>query len=165
MNPNLLEVALRIALEAHAGARDKGGAPYVLHPLRMMMAMNSDAERMAALLHDSVEDGPGWSFARLRREGMPARVVSAVRLLSKPEEKRRRSRKEKDATYFAYLRRLARNPVAVAVKKADLRDNLDVRRLRHVRPKDLRRMARNRKALAWLESLPNPRKPKPKGNP
>lgn len=163
----LLEVALRIALEAHSGAKDMGGAPYILHPVRLMMAMETDTARMAALLHDVIEDCPAWTFARLRREGIPARVIAAVRLLTKREDKRRRSRREKDAAYFRYLRRLARDPVAAAVKMADLRDNLDVRRLRQVRPKDLRRLARYRKALVWLKSVSvnGFRNPKSKGAP
>jgi (p)ppGpp synthase/HD superfamily hydrolase len=53
-----LERAIAIAAEAHAGQVDKAGAPYVLHPLRMMLTLSSNAERIVAVLHDVVEDCP-----------------------------------------------------------------------------------------------------------
>ncbi len=64
-----LERAIAIAAEAHAGQVDKAGAPYVLHPLRMMLSMSSIDERIVATLHDVCEDCPGWTFDRLRSEG------------------------------------------------------------------------------------------------
>lgn len=64
-----LERAIVIAAEAHAGITDKGGAPYILHPLRMMMDLTSAEERIVAVLHDVCEDCPGWTFERLRGEG------------------------------------------------------------------------------------------------
>ena len=51
-----LEKAIAIAAEAHAGATDKAGAPYILHPLRVMLKVNSPEERIVAVLHDVVED-------------------------------------------------------------------------------------------------------------
>jgi (p)ppGpp synthase/HD superfamily hydrolase len=57
-----LERAIAIAAEAHAGQTDKAGAPYILHPLRMMMGLTSDEERIVAVLHDVCEDCPGWPF-------------------------------------------------------------------------------------------------------
>jgi (p)ppGpp synthase/HD superfamily hydrolase len=60
-----LERAIAIAAEAHAGQTDKAGAPYILHPLRMMMGLTSDEERIVAVLHDVCEDCPGWTFERL----------------------------------------------------------------------------------------------------
>jgi hypothetical protein len=82
-----LERAIAIAVEAHAGVADKAGSPYVLHPLRMMLRMETEAEMMAAVLHDVVEDGDGWTLKRLAAEGIPPVVVEAVRFLTKrPEE-------------------------------------------------------------------------------
>jgi (p)ppGpp synthase/HD superfamily hydrolase len=68
-----LERAIVIAAEGHAGATDKAGAPYILHPLRMMLRLSSPEERIVAVLHDVVEDCPGWTFDRLRNEGFPRR--------------------------------------------------------------------------------------------
>lgn len=62
MTLNTLERAIAIAAEAHAGQADKGGAPYILHPLRVMLAMSGDDERIAAVLHDVCEDCPAWSL-------------------------------------------------------------------------------------------------------
>ena len=82
-----LEKAIEIALRAHAGQKDKAGAPYILHPLRMMLRMSSPTEMMAAVLHDVVEDGPGWTEVRLKEKGIPPEVVAAVLSLTKlPEE-------------------------------------------------------------------------------
>jgi (p)ppGpp synthase/HD superfamily hydrolase len=71
-----LERAIAIAAEAHAGQVDKAGAPYVLHPLRMMLRMSSIDERIVAVLHDVCEDCPGWTFDRLRREGFSIALLT-----------------------------------------------------------------------------------------
>ena len=68
-----LERAIAIATEAHAGQVDKAGAPYVLHPLRLMLAVSSVDERIVSVLHNVIEDCPGWTFDRLRREGFSER--------------------------------------------------------------------------------------------
>ena len=54
-----LERAIAIAAKAHAGQVDKAGAPYVLHPLRIMLRKSSIDERIVAVLHDVCEDCPG----------------------------------------------------------------------------------------------------------
>ena len=59
-----LERALQIAVQAHAGQKDKNGAAYIFHPLRVMMRCTSERARMAALLHDVVEDTE-WTFEKL----------------------------------------------------------------------------------------------------
>ncbi len=113
-----LERAIAIAVEAHAGQIDKAGAPYVLHPLRMMLRMDTEAAMMAAVLHDVVEDGAGWSLERLAGEGIPADVVEAVDSLTK--------RPEEEADYMAFIRRAGMNVIARSVKLADLDDNMDL---------------------------------------
>ena len=72
-----LERALEIAAKAHAGQMDKAGQPYVLHPLRMMLAVTTPEARMAAVLHDVVED-TAVTLEELRDEGFPAAVISAA---------------------------------------------------------------------------------------
>ena len=64
-----LERAIIIAAKGHAGVKDKAGAPYILHPLRMMLGLSSPDERIVAVLHDVCEDCPGRTFDRLRDEG------------------------------------------------------------------------------------------------
>ena len=51
-----LERALEIAAAAHAGQQDKAGQPYILHPIRVMLTVQTSDERIAAVLHDTVED-------------------------------------------------------------------------------------------------------------
>src|SRR3954468_1175894 len=73
-----LERAIVIAAEGHAGVKDKGGAPYILHPLRMMLALSSPDDRIVAVLHDVCEDCPGWTLDRLKAEGFPDHIIEAV---------------------------------------------------------------------------------------
>ena len=81
-----LERAIAIAAEAHTGQVDKAGAPYVLHPLRMMLSLSSIDERIVAVLHDVCEDCPGWTFDRLRKEGFP---ITSSKLLQSVTQTRR----------------------------------------------------------------------------
>lgn len=113
-----IERAIELAARAHAGQRDKGGQPYILHPLRVMMAMTRDAERIAAVLHDVVEDTP-ITFDDLVAEGFADEVVAAIRALTKFEGETREQA----------ARRIVRDPIARAVKLADIADNMDLTRI------------------------------------
>jgi len=135
-------LARAIATEAHAAQVDKADAPYVLHPLRLMQRMDTDEEKMVAVLHDVVEDGPGWSFERLKAEGFSETVIAALRCVTKlPAD-------END--YMAFIRRAATNAVARKVKPADLEDNLDVRRIAVLTEQDLKRIDKYHRAWRWL---------------
>ncbi|MGZ3147827.1 HD domain-containing protein [Lentzea chajnantorensis] len=113
-----LENAITIATEAHEGQVDKSGLPYIGHPLRVMAAVSGEHEQMAAVLHDVVEDTPVTAAGLLAR-GCPPEVVDAVVALSHlPDEP------QED-----YLRRVAANPLAVTVKRADIGDNLSPARV------------------------------------
>jgi (p)ppGpp synthase/HD superfamily hydrolase len=136
-----LEDAIALAVEAHRGARDKGGQPYILHPLRLMLRVHTDAERMAAVLHDVVEDCEAWTLARLRAEGYPEEVVTALDHLTKREGE----------SYEAFVARAALHPVARRVKLADLEDNMDVRRLASVGEREAERLERYRRAWQALQ--------------
>ena len=141
-----LEKAILMATRAHAGQTDKAGAPYILHPLRVMLAQTSDDARITALLHDVVEDNADWTIDRLRNEGFNERVLEAVATLTKSD----------DADYFDYVDRIAANALAVQVKLADLADNLDVERLgRPPTLHDLKRLDRYEKARARLIGGPD----------
>lgn len=113
-----LERAIELAARAHAGQRDKGGQPYILHPLRVMMAVTTDAERIAAVLHDIVED-TSITFDDLVAEGFADDVVDAIRALTKFEGETREQA----------AKRIVRDPIARAVKLADIADNMDLTRI------------------------------------
>ena len=138
---DLLSRAIVIAANAHAGQVDKAGQPYILHPLRVMLAQETDEARIVAVLHDVVEDCPDWSLARLAEDGFPFAAVSGVDAVT------RRSGEE----YTAYVRRAGAHVLGRPVKIADLRDNLDASRLgRPPSLADLRRFERYRAALEYL---------------
>ncbi len=135
--------ALQLAIEAHAGQTDKAGRPYIHHPVTvaMILAKNgfSDLHITAALLHDIVED-TRYTFDDLKRMGFPAEVIEALTQLTHNEE----------VPYMDYVRAAARNPIARAVKTADLLHNLDTSRLPHPTDSDLARWDKYREALALL---------------
>jgi (p)ppGpp synthase/HD superfamily hydrolase len=130
---NALGQAIAIAALAHRHDVDKGGAPYILHPLRMMMRMPNDTARMVAVLHDVVEDheADGWTFERLAAEGIPPEVIEALRCVTKLSA---------DEDYDAFIARAASHPVAKAVKLADLEDNMNLLRLDALSDKAVERL-------------------------
>ncbi len=139
-----LERALEIALEVHKGQHDKAGAPYILHPLRVMLRLRDDEGRLAGVLHDVIEDSRDkpdpadrWDEARLLSEGFPAPVVEAVGLLTKPLDASGHV-----VDYDVYIARLEHHPLARRVKLADLLDNMDESRLKDRSEKSLSRLAR-----------------------
>jgi (p)ppGpp synthase/HD superfamily hydrolase len=134
-----LEEAILLAVQAHRGQTDKAGRPYILHPLRMMTKMRTEAEMMAAVLHDVVED-TDWSIERLRAQGFPEEVLLAVECLTKREGEE----------YMAFIERAKANPVARRVKLADLEDNMDVRRIQDFTAKDAERVAKYNRAWRLL---------------
>ena len=137
-----LERAIEIAVKAHAGQVDKAGQPYVLHPLRMMLAVTTPEARLAAVLHDVVED-TAVTLDELRAEGFPASVLEAVDALTKRENE----------DYEAFIRRVAPNPIAREVKLADLRDNSDLSRIAEPTERDFARVEKYRRAIGYLEAL------------
>ena len=140
-----LEDAIALAALAHHGQKDKAGAPYILHPLRLMLRMGSDVERMAAVLHDVVEDTP-YTLDALRRLGFPPEVVEAVEALTR--------REDEGESYEEFVLRAGRNPIARRVKLADLEDNMDLTRIADPQEKDHQRLERYRRALAVLQPPP-----------
>lgn len=126
-----LEKAILLATQAHAKIRqkDKAGKPYILHPLRIMVRMRTEAEMMAAVLHDVVED-TGWTLDALRKEGFPEEVVEAVDCLTQ----------RKGEAYKDFIERLKPNLIARRVKLADLEDNMDVKRITRLSDRDTQRI-------------------------
>jgi len=134
-----LERAILIAAQAHLGQRDKGGAPYILHPLRMMMRMESEAAMMAAVLHDVVEDSD-WTLEQLRGEGFSEEVLQAVDCLTSREGE----------TYDEFITRVRESAIARQVKIADLEDNMNVERIGEITQKDLARIEKYHRAWRAL---------------
>jgi (p)ppGpp synthase/HD superfamily hydrolase len=134
-----LERAIEIAAAAHAGQSDKAGQPYILHPLRVMLRVEDAHERMAAVLHDVVEDTP-VTLAQLAAEGFPAAVLDAVVALTKlPGE-----------TRVDAAKRAAANPVARNVKLADNAENMDLSRISTPTDKDFARLEEYKTVRALL---------------
>lgn len=108
-----LAKALEIANEAHDGQTDKVGEPYIEHLRRVAEAVDSLDEKIVAYLHDVVEKGEGWNRDWLECAGFSPSILAAVDALT-------HHKGEDDA---AFVRRAAANPLARAVKRADLEDN------------------------------------------
>jgi (p)ppGpp synthase/HD superfamily hydrolase len=140
--PGSLDRALAIAKAAHMGQVDKAGAPYISHPMRVCAALDRVDEKIVGLLHDVVEDAPGWTFDRLRREGFSELVVAAVDALTR----------RPDESYSAFIDRAKANPLARVVKLADLADNSDRTRLTHIGEREEKRLAKYADAIRKLTS-------------
>ncbi len=139
---NILEIALNLALNAHTGQKDKAGQPYVLHPLRIMHQMDTDEERIVALLHDVIEDSQ-YSDKDLIRHGIPENIVNTVMILSKNENE----------NYEAFINKISKNKLAVKIKKADIIDNLNLLRLQAINSKEIKRIKKYHKAWKALDNL------------
>ena len=139
-----LEAAFALACEAHAGQVDKGGHPYILHPLRVMLRLHEEEERIAAVLHDTVEDcGIELNLIRQRFGNAVADAVDAL------------TRREGE-TYDDFIGRCGTNSIARSVKRADISDNMDLRRLPVVTPADRVRVEKYRAALRRLDAMAGP---------
>ena len=136
-----LERAIALAAMAHEGQLDKAGAPYILHPLRMMLRLETLEERIVATLHDVVEDC-GVTLDQLRAEGFSEAVIDGVDALTRRETE----------TYEEFVLRAKTNRIGRQVKIADLEDNSDVRRLPEVTERDRARMEKYKRAMDVLRT-------------
>jgi (p)ppGpp synthase/HD superfamily hydrolase len=135
----LLEKAIAIAVDAHRGQKDRYGAPYILHPLRVMARVARVPEKIVAILHDVVED-TDWTFEDLKEEGFGSDSLEALRSVTK----------EEGEEYEHFVARSAANPVGRRVKLADLEDNMDVRRAPEVNDELKQRLEKYRRAWTVL---------------
>lgn len=135
---NLLSQAITLATVSHDGQVDKGGHPYILHPLRVMARCETDDERICAVLHDVVEDTP-VTLNGLLADGYPAHIVETIDTLT------RRS----GEVYMDFIARVKKNELATVVKMLDIEDNMDLRRIPNPTEADRSRMDRYNKAL-WV---------------
>lgn len=136
---NDLERAIEVALTAHTGDTDKAGATYIRHPLRLMEQMDTEAERIAAVLHDVVEDS-AYRLDEIEKE-FGTQIRDAVDALT---------RRSNEDYVTEFIPRCAQNDIARAVKKADLKDNMDITRLPEVDEATVSRQVKYHKSLQRL---------------
>ncbi len=132
--------ALKLCCEAHKDQSDKSGMPYVFHPFHLAEQMTDEQTTVAALLHDVVEDTE-YTLDDLRELGFDEAVITAIELLTHDPE----------VHYMKYIENIKINPVARAVKLADLRHNSDRSRLDTVSERDLLREKKYLEAMRLLE--------------
>ena len=139
-----LECAIQTAMHAHRGQVDKGGAPYILHPLRVMLACKTELQKTVAVLHDVVEDS-AIPIAMIV-ENFGYEVGKAVDALTRRDGE----------SYEEFIQRCRDNDIAREVKLADLADNMDLSRLPNPMPSDLVRLQKYRAAVEVLNREPKP---------
>lgn len=135
----MLNKAIEIANRAHAGQVDKAGRSYILHPLRVMLSLDNEMEMICAVLHDVVEDSD-ITLEDLRKEGFSEEVIQVLDCLTKREGE----------TYDGFIERVLVNKTARKVKLADLRDNMDLSRIKDPTEKDMKRMKKYQDAAECI---------------
>ena len=140
MNYNeLYDKALQIAMRAHEGQKDKAGQDYVMHPIRVAERCDDPRAKVVALLHDTIEDSD-ITADYLREEGFTEEIVEAVLAVTRREGE----------NYDDYVSRAAQNELGKMVKRADLEDNMDIRRLPELTDRDVERLQKYLRAWRGL---------------
>ena len=138
----LVDLALKIAIRAHEGQKDKSGREYVMHPIRVAERCKDPKAKIVALLHDTLED-TDVTGEYLREQGFPEEIVEGILSVTKHEGE----------TYEEFVRRASKNPIGKEVKKADLEDNMDIRRLKEITDEDVKRLRKYLRAWQYLTDL------------
>ena len=134
------KMALKLCFEAHKEQVDKSGMPYVFHPFHLAEQMNTEETTIVALLHDLVED-TDYTIGDLVDMGFDKSITDAIALMTHDD----------NVEYMVYVRMIKENPIAKAVKLADLKHNSDLTRLDNIDEKALSRREKYLKAIAILE--------------
>ncbi len=146
MKQNMLAKAISIAAEAHENQVDKGGIPYILHPLWVMNKVRHLGEdyMIVAVLHDVVEDAdnPAEKYVEIMKHGFNQNVMNALSIVTHDKDRE---------TYDNYIKAIALNPIAKAVKLRDLEHNTKITRLKGLRKKDFDRLEKYHKAFVYLK--------------
>lgn len=137
----LTKKALKLCFEAHKDQIDKSNMPYVFHPFHLAEQMNDENTVICALLHDVVEDTE-YTFDDLSNMGFSQEVIEALKLLTH----------DADVPYMEYVKKLAKNKIAKAVKIADLTHNSDLTRLDEITEYALSRNVKYQEALEYLKN-------------
>ena len=136
---DLTKKALKLCYEAHQNQVDKTGLPYVFHPFHLAEQMTDEISTVCALLHDVVED-THYTFDDLANMGFSKQVIDVLKLLTHDSE----------VPYMEYVKALSVNPIAKAVKLADLRHNSDLTRINVIDEFMLARVEKYKKAMDLL---------------
>lgn len=131
--------ALALCFEAHKEQKDDSGLPYVFHPFHLAEQMNDEATTVVALLHDVVED-THYTINDIKEMGFSKEVLDAIKLLTH----------DKEIPYMDYVRKIKDNPIAKAVKLADMRHNSDTTRLNKITEKEIKRARKYTEAIKLL---------------
>lgn len=135
-----IEVAISIALKAHNGQVDKGGNPYILHPLAVMNRVETIEEKIVAVLHDVVEDTE-VTIDQLRETGFSEEILEAINLLTRAKED----------SYEEFIDKTLKNRIARNVKIADIKENMNLSRIQDPSEQDYMRLEKYKRALERLE--------------
>lgn len=136
-----LEKAIQISAKAHEGQLDKAGQPYIIHPIKVMLRLQNEDERIAAILHDVIEDTE-ITLNDLMAAGFSSEVIDAVEALTKREGE----------TRMEAAKRASHNPIALRVKLADNAENMDISRIANPTEKDFVRLEEYKIIRAFLLS-------------
>ncbi|MFX3631337.1 MAG: GTP pyrophosphokinase [Candidatus Pristimantibacillus sp.] len=136
-----LKQAITLAATMHDGQYDKGGNPYIIHPLRIMLKAQDDESRIVAVLHDIVEDTE-ITFDKLKKLGFSDKIVAAIDSLTKRDCE----------SYDEFIQRVKLNELGTTVKLLDIEDNKDLTRIPNPSQKDYERVAKYEKAILDLKS-------------
>ena len=144
-NVELINKAFNFAKQAHKGVRRLSGEPYIMHPIAVAQIACEEiglgsTSICSALLHDVVED-TDYTLEDLAAMGFGEPVIRALGLLTH----------DASVEYMDYVRAIKEDPIAKAVKLADLRHNSDSSRMDVMTARDLARQEKYRKAMALLE--------------
>lgn len=142
-----IELAISVALNAHKGQLDKGGHPYILHPLAVMNRVESMEEKIVAVLHDVIEDTE-VTLEQLRELGFSEEIIKAISLLTR----------SKEDSYEKFIEKTTTNAIARNVKIADIQENMNLSRIKNPTEHDYMRLEKYRKAIERLEKSSRSRK-------
>ena len=136
----LTKEAMKLCFEAHKDQKDKSGIPYVFHPIHLAEQMKDEKTTVVAMLHDVIEDTE-YTMEDLEEKGFGNDILEAISLMTHND----------GSNYMDYVARIKGNPIARAVKLADLNHNSDTTRLDEIDEKALRRVEKYKEAIAFLE--------------
>lgn len=135
-----IDDVLKFAYEKHKGQFDKAGVPYILHPLHVALQMETEDEKIVALLHDTLEDTDA-TIEDFKGLGLSEEIISSIKLLTR----------SKDMSYMEYIKIISTDKLAKKVKLKDLEHNLDDSRFKGDKNKTESLMKRYKKAYELLK--------------
>lgn len=116
--------AIKIAFKYHKGQKDKCNQPFIFHPIRVMNSMNTNQNRIIAVLHDLIENSSA-NIDLLVEYKFDKIIIDAIDSLTK----------RTNENYNDYIERLCKNPNALDVKLSDLDDNIRSLKFEHDKSK------------------------------